>query len=76
MTMLVNQIPPVVIDLGKKRRKAIKDFKRGRGKVMDEVQQAVEEARAGLGAAADGKEIVPVVIIYQKKVKRRRTLFG
>jgi Family of unknown function (DUF6200) len=68
---------PVVIDLGKTRRKRIKQLKRGRGKLIDETREVVEDLRASLGPEAAGKELVPVVIVYRKKLKkrRRRSLF-
>lgn len=70
------EISPIVIDLGKKKRKVIKKLKRGTGSAMDEVQQALAEVRASLGAEGTNREIVPVVLIYQKKTRRSRGLFG
>ncbi len=60
-------INPVVIDLGKVRRKRIKDLKRGRGKLLWEVDAAVEQVRAGLGDEGSDKTLVPIVVCYQKK---------
>jgi hypothetical protein len=65
------EMPPVVIDLKKQRSKRIKDLKRGRGKLMEDVYAAVEEVRESLGAGAAGKQIIPVVIIYERKRKKR-----
>ena len=65
---------PIVVDLGKQRRKRIKDLKRGRGKLMDEVADAVAQVRASLGAAAQGRQLVPVVFVYKQKGKRRKGL--
>ena len=67
---------PIIIDLGKRRRKVIKELKRGSGKAMDEVEQALAEVRASLGAEGANKEIVPVVLIYRQKSRRKRGLFG
>jgi hypothetical protein len=61
---------PVVIDLGKTRRRRIRRLKRGRGKLVIEAQQAVAELRLSLGAEAAGKEFVPVVIVYRQKRRR------
>jgi hypothetical protein len=69
---MTEAISPIIVDLGKKKKKVIRAFKKGRGRAMDEVEQAIEEVRSGLGAEADGKTIVPVVLLYRKKVKRRR----
>jgi hypothetical protein len=62
---------PIVIDLGKKKTKDIKDLKNGKGKVWDDVDTIVEEVTEMLGEDANGKVILPVVMIYQKKPKRR-----
>ena len=67
-----SEIRPVVVDLGKKKAKAIKALKRGEGKLMDDVAQVVEEVRANLSKELAGKELIPVVIIYQKKQNRRK----
>lgn len=62
---------PVVIDAGKARRKQVRALKRGQGRLAGEVAQAMAEVRATMGAEAEGKELVPVVIIYRRKRKRR-----
>lgn len=67
---------PIIIDLGKKRSKAIKDLKRGRGSLMDEVGQTVSEVLEGLGPEAQAKQPLPIVIIYRKKQKRRNRGLG
>jgi Family of unknown function (DUF6200) len=64
------ELAPIIIDLGKKRRKVIKDLKRGRGKAMSEVERALNEIRASMGPDAEGRELVPVVLIYRKKEKK------
>jgi cellobiose-specific phosphotransferase system component IIA len=69
-------ISPIIVNAGKKRRKVIKSLKRGRGKLMNEVSQVIEEARSGLSGDTEAKEIVPIVVIYQKKSKRKRGLWG
>jgi len=61
---------PVLVDLGKKRRKQIKQLKRGEGPLVAEVTEVLEHVRAELGADLDGKTILPVVLIYEKKRKR------
>ena len=66
---------PIVIDLGKVRRKRIEQLERGEGPLVDEVQQAVDKLRAGLGAELDGKVLVPVVLLYRRKPRRRRFPF-
>ena len=63
---------PVILDLGRASRKSIKRLKQGKGKLLDDVQEAMREVRTSLGAQADGKQLVPVVVLYQKRSKRRR----
>ncbi len=63
--------PPIVIDLGKVKKKRVKALKRGEGKLVNEVQQAVEQVRASLGPSAEGKELVPVVVVYRQKDEPR-----
>jgi hypothetical protein len=65
------EIAPIIIDLGKEKRKRIKDLKRGRGRLMNEVAGVINEARVNLGAEADGKEFIPIILIYRKKRKRK-----
>jgi len=74
MSDQVAAVDPIVINLGKQRRKRIKDLKRGRGVLMDEVMQTMAHVTGQLGADANGKVLVPVVLIYREKPKR--TMFG
>jgi hypothetical protein len=68
-------IKPVVIDLGKTKASRIKDLKRGEGKLMQEVCDVADQVRASLGADAANKELIPIVLVYKKKT-RRRNAFG
>ena len=63
---------PVIIDLGKQRPKALTDLKKGDGKLWDEVLDVIEEVKEMLGAEADGKVLIPVVMLYEEKPSRRR----
>lgn len=65
------EVAPIIIDLGKEKRKKIKDLKRGRGKLMAEVAGVINEARMNLGTEADGKEFIPIILIYKRKRKRK-----
>ena len=69
---LVPSATPIVIDLGKKKKKFIKDLKRGQGKLMAEVMAAINEVRIGLGEEANNQQVAPVVLIYKQKRKRRK----
>jgi hypothetical protein len=52
---------PAVVDLGKQRRRRIKQLRRGAGKLMDEVSRTVDELRASGAIAADAQAVVFVV---------------
>jgi len=69
------EIPPVVLDLGKTKRKLIRLLKKGEGDLMEEVAAAVEAVRSNLGAEVEGKVLTPVVIVYERRARRRRTGF-
>jgi hypothetical protein len=60
--------PPIVLDLGKQRRKRVKELRRGEGKLMDEVNASIEELRTAGALAADAQAVVVVV-----REKRRKT---
>ena len=64
---------PVIVDLGKTSKKAIRKLKKGQGKLMDEVDDAIEQVRSHLPEADKNKPIVPVLVIYQRKRKNGST---
>lgn len=68
---------PIIIDLGKQQSHKIKDLKEGEGELWDEVLEVVEEAKDMLGAEVEGKMLVPLIMIYEKRSARRveRLLF-
>jgi hypothetical protein len=66
------ELAPIIIDLGKAKRKRIKALKRGRGKLMAEVSGVINEARINLGTEANGKGLIPVILIYRQKRKRKK----
>lgn len=66
---------PVMVSLGKKKRKVVKRLKRGKGPLMKEVVDVLEQVQDKLGAQAEGKILVPVVIIYKEKQRRFRGWF-
>ncbi len=69
-TVSVQKLKPMIVDLGKTKRKKIKALKKGKGDLLLEIDQAVDMASHSLGAEADGKIFVPVVILYKPKSKR------
>jgi hypothetical protein len=63
---------PIVIDLGKVKRKQIKALKQGRGPLVEELAGVVAQVQEGLGSAADGKTVLPVVVVYRQRPKRKK----
>jgi len=61
---------PVIIDLGMQKSAAIKALKEGEGELWEEVFEVVDEVKEMLGKDADGKVLVPVVMLYGKKQPR------
>ena len=68
----VEVVTPIVVDLGKIKRKHIKRLKQGYGRLTEEVVDVMDEIVETLGQEVDGKTLVPVIIVYEKKPKQRR----
>jgi hypothetical protein len=60
---------PIVLDLGKQRRKRVKQLRRGEGRLMDEINASIEELRT---AGAIGADAQPVVVIVRQKPRGLR----
>ena len=56
-----------VLDAGKLKRKTIKALKRGKGRIMEQVDEIANEA----SATADGRTLLRLVILVQKQPRRR-----
>ena len=67
-------LPIHMVDLGKAKPKAIKELKRGGGKLHQAVVEALGEIEFNLGAEAAGKTVLPVVVVVERKRKRRSSL--
>ena len=57
---------PIVVDMGKKRKKEIKQLSEGRGELMAEVNALLEELRSAGSISASAQ---PVVIVVRQKRK-------
>lgn len=68
--ILTEMTQPIIIDLGKQKSKKLKALKKGDGELWDEIFDVMEEVKEMLGDEADGKMMVPIVMIYEKKSKR------
>jgi len=65
-------ITPLVIDLGRTSAKRVKRLRKGQGKLMREVGEILDEVAVALGDELNGKTVLPVIMIYQKKRGRKR----
>jgi hypothetical protein len=63
---------PLVLDLGKRGKKAIRRLRQGRGPAMAEVMDVMEQVQAQLGDDAQGKVLLPVVVLYGRKRRKPR----
>jgi hypothetical protein len=61
---------PVVVALGKQRKQRIRRLVRGKGRLMDEVQDVIEQVRSSFHDGAEGKIFVPIVLVYRRKTRR------
>jgi hypothetical protein len=61
-------VAPIILDAGSRSKASIRRLKEGRGPLLREVDDLVQEIRTS-SAASTG--VVPVVIVYRQK--RRRT---
>jgi hypothetical protein len=58
---------PVVVELGRKKKKQIKKLRRGTGPLMDDLQELLAKLRASGDLAAGA---TPVFMIVKQKPKR------
>jgi len=65
-TTATAQTNPVILDLGRRKRKQVKDLTNGSGKLLDEVLDAVDELRAAGTIAQDAH---PVIVVVREKPK-------
>lgn len=66
-------LPPIVLDMGKVGRKKIRELKKeGKGEMLNDVNEAIEHARAQLGPVLASKSLLPVVLVYEKKPRKKK----
>ncbi len=63
---------PVIVDLGRERARQIRELKRGEGELWDDVLDVIDEVKGMLGAEAEGKTLVPIILLVEKKTRRQR----
>ena len=64
---------PVVVDLGKRKRRLVKELREGRGPLVDEVLETVRQVRTELGEDPDRGQ-TPIVVLYERRKKRKRSI--
>ena len=74
-TATTDDLPPVVVDLGKVKRKQVKALKRGEGPLLDTVDEVVAAVEQELADELDDCRVLPVVLVVERRPKRRRRLF-
>jgi hypothetical protein len=62
---------PVVVDLGSISRKEVRRLKRGRGRKIEDALRAAAETKAAGTAEPDA----PIILLYRRRNRRRRSLF-
>ena len=63
---MTNNNAPVIIDLGKKKKKAVKLLKKGQGRLMDDVRDAIDELSS---AGTVSKDAQPIIIVVESQPK-------
>jgi hypothetical protein len=63
---------PVVVDMGRKPRKQIKQLREGRGKLLLQVNDVLAELRSAGSISATAQ---PVVVVVRQKPKNRAVLW-
>jgi hypothetical protein len=60
---------PIIIDMGKKKKKDIKRLRKGKGKLMGDVDDCIQELRE---AGEITGSVRPVVVVVAQKQTRQR----
>jgi soluble P-type ATPase len=55
---------PIIVDLGKKRRKLVKRLRGGTGKLMDQVNETLQELK---NAGTIGATAQPVIVVVRER---------
>ena len=61
------QVAPLIIDLGKQKRKAVKQLRKGAGRLMQEVIAEIEELRT---AGTISPSAQPIIVVVTQKRRR------
>jgi len=72
---LAGEAHPMFIDLGKKSAKAVRRLRKGRGRLLEDVRETLQELQAS-GRVAENAQPVIVIIRVKPKKKRSRSTMG
>lgn len=64
-----DQPGPIILDLGRKKRKAVRKLRKGNGRLLDEAMDAVDELRR-VGTVS--KSAQPVIVVVREKRRSNR----
>ena len=56
-----NETPTVIVDLGRQSKKRVKKLRKGAGRLMTDVEAAIEDLRERGVVAADAQTVVVIV---------------
>lgn len=69
---MTEPLAPIFVNLGRHSGKKLKALRKSEGPLYDEVMDAISEVRNSLGMSAEGKSILPVVVLYEKKSRDKK----
>ncbi|WP_342374841.1 hypothetical protein NVS55_26390 [Myxococcus stipitatus] len=70
---LASEAHPVFLDLGKKSAKAVKKLRKGKGRLLDDVRETLQDLQTSGRVAANAQ---PVIVIVRAKPKRKKRSLG
>jgi hypothetical protein len=62
---------PVIIDLGKKNRKQVRKLRKGKpGRLLNRIEETIEQLRGGEGL---GENVKPIIIIVRERTRKSKS---
>ncbi len=71
-SLAADQSKPIVVELGKKSRKQIRQVREGTGKLMDEIHEVITHLRSTGAVAASAQ---PIVVVVKQRRRKSGLLF-
>lgn len=72
----MTSLPPLVVNLGKVKRKTARKLKAGDESVAEQIQESLQQALKDSGQDMEGKVVLPVVLLFERKPKKKRPFGG